>query len=501
MKLPVLLQKGSLTAVRALHPSRLSMTLKLTPPSLANMSLPSNEAGLVSIGDWVNLFSASGSAGVFIVVNKKLTAEGNADITLNDATRLLTDSLIFSEWNGKQQTKTPRDTLKAVLEYQPTAHFVYGGCAYGSDCSQPWTFEKQTVLAAINDILSCLEDSQLSVDYSAYPFKLSIIKTPTEASFECRMNRGMVDVNVTEDRSQMITRLYPIGSGDLHIDGDYVERNTSKYGIIEQTKTNSSIKDKAQLRAWAQTELKKYAKPVLTCEVTGKRLKELTGSDWDDPQVGAMCRIHFDGNSYEERIEQVNYSDLIGSPDVYKLTIGHAPITLSSIVKKSGGGGGAKKTEDKVQDAAGDWYYVTFGKEWRDGKYGFFVDAVKNNQFLANLTLTYDEFKTTITDTVNGHSSKIQQNADSIALKVDKSSVTLKDGKLTVAGATLDVPSLIDTNLAKASLINCTTLSVSGTCSAASLSGTSTTCGSLSVTGGSIKVGGTYSASWKSQKR
>lgn len=130
------------------------------------------------------------------------------------------------------------------------------------------------------------------------------------------------------------------------------------------------------------------------------------------------------------------------------MTLGSPPVTISSIVKKSTGGGGSKKSDDKVQDMAGDWYYVNFGKEWRDGKYSFFVDAAKNQQFLANLTLTYDNFRTTITDTVNGHSSQIDQLSDSIELKVDESSVKLTNGALTIGKSdgteiVLDVPTIV----------------------------------------------------------
>lgn len=96
--LPRLLDK-TMHEVRRLNPTKVSITLMLTPLSTASMTLPNGEPA-ISVGDFIELFIPSGSAGIFRVSKASTDyMTGKQNINLEHGIVTLSDATVF----GKHQ--------------------------------------------------------------------------------------------------------------------------------------------------------------------------------------------------------------------------------------------------------------------------------------------------------------------------------------------------------------------------------------------------------------
>ena len=160
----------------------------------------------------------------------------------------------------------------------------------------------------------------------------------------------------------MYTRFYPIGKDDLHIAGNYVERNANVYGVIEKVETDASIDSEAELRRWANERLDLHAEPNVTIDVEGFELANATGESLDRMVLGRACRVPLPeyGTTIQERIVTLTYPDKIHQPEVFKATLANNREDVTKIIAdnmKKGGKGGRTAGKQSKEDHA--WFEDT----------------------------------------------------------------------------------------------------------------------------------------------
>ena len=228
--------------------------------------------------------------------------------------------------------------------------------------SNPYTFNGEDLLSAIETVLSSLEDSYLDFDLTALPFHLKVKKLSSTVKSEMRMSRNIQTLRKVIDRSRMYTRFYPIGENDLHIDGDYVSANENLYGTICKIETDSSKKTKAELLRWANERLSRHCEPSVTVTVSGLELSEATGESLDHIRINRLCQVPLPefGTVITERVTKVSWSDKIREPEKVTVTLANQLEDVASIVNKlnknASSSSKAKAKKDKEDHA---WFVDT----------------------------------------------------------------------------------------------------------------------------------------------
>lgn len=333
MNMPRLLVKGSIDEKARLYPTSLQVSMKVASISTASMTLNKDQP-TVSVSDWVRIYTTQGDAGVF-VVKTVTTNQLTGDVTVNmeHAICLLKDMHLHEHYNSNGVNVPFDGVLKDLLSLQPVKHWAFGSSAYKDN--NPYSWQTASIYSTLTNIMSSLDDPQMSFDTSVYPFKLSIIKRPTEASCEMRISHNVAGMSISVDRSQMYTRLYAYGANDLKLsDSEYIQKNADKYGVICKLETNSDITQREHLVKWANNRLKRHCEPIVTVTISGYDLSSLTNQPFDRLKVGTVCRlplVEYGGAVIQERIDSVNFNDLIRTPEQCSITLSNAQEDIASV--------------------------------------------------------------------------------------------------------------------------------------------------------------------------
>ena len=254
---------------------------------------------------------------------------------------VLKDTVLFEEVKPSDITGHEGDTkcsakkaIKYILSRQPQKDWkldAFDPAYETEDYEQEYSFQgTETLYDALESVCATLEDCWWTLDTHKYPFVIDIWKNEADedATTQLRAGRNLRTISVTQDKSGMFTRFYPIGYEDLHYtsstDGaHYREKNVSKYGLIEKTATDESLTTNSELRNWAKTQLSRHAMPIVTIEVEGLELSQATGESLDRIHLGELCEVilHDDGERYVQRVIEMRYQDKISQPEVVKITM------------------------------------------------------------------------------------------------------------------------------------------------------------------------------------
>ena len=234
--------------------------------------------------------------------------------------------------------------------------------AFGYNVSNPYKFDGDTLFDALETVTASLSNACWTYDMNVYPFRLNIVNKDSTVGSELRAGRNLKTITKTIDKSGMYTRFYPIGKDDLHIAGNYVERNANVYGVIEKVETDASIDSEAELRRWANERLDTHAEPNVTIDVEGFELANATGESLDRMVLGRACRVPLPeyGTTIQERIVTLTYPDKIHQPEVFKATLANNREDVTKIIAdnmKKGGKGGRTAGKQSKEDHA--WFEDT----------------------------------------------------------------------------------------------------------------------------------------------
>ena len=361
----ILLSGHSLTQDRKVPLEALSLNLTERDSS-ANMT-PADMTG-IGIDSW---FQDDTNPGAGIVWRVKSISQAFATdtptIELEHVINTLRDNVIFGEitaatitGNQNATSVSAEQAVRYILSYQ--SDWVLG--EFGYSVSNPYKFDGESLYDALETVSDSLSNAWWSYDTTVYPFRLNITAKATDTETEMRAGRNLITITKTIDKSQMITRFYPIGKDDIRLPGGYVEKNANLYGVVSKVETDTSIDSIDELSRWAWERLAGHCEPTVTVEVEGLELADATGESLDRMQLGRYCRIPLEEFSTEitERIITVNYPDKVHQPEMVKLTLANSITDIVKIVAdaiKNGTGGGGGRAAAKQQKVDHAWFEDT----------------------------------------------------------------------------------------------------------------------------------------------
>ncbi len=310
-----------------MRPLKLSYRLEMVPLSTATITLPADGSEVIPVvGQFVEVYDTQGSIGVFRVVNvaTSYTQGAVTTIQLEHALVTIADGVVFGykEYGGVGVNL--RSVIVSLLALQPAQHWVLGACEF--DTYYQYSFENENLLTALLSVVKPLDSEYLwTFDMSAHPYTLNLIKAPTQDASEMRMGRNIDSLKVDIDRTDLCTRLYPLGYGegvnqltiaDVNSGKKYLDASTiGTWGVVSSVHTETSITEPATLKAAATTVLEKLKNPRITVTANGDDFSALTGEPMDRFYPGRMCRVPLPdyGIQMDERVISIAKSDVFGN--------------------------------------------------------------------------------------------------------------------------------------------------------------------------------------------
>ena len=369
----ILLNGHSLTPVKRLRPETQPLTLK-ERNSTSSLTLADTDG--ITMTSWMQDETDPG-AGIVWRVRSILDdfGSGTATVQLEHIINTLRDKILFGEITAETITGVAGATTCTALQavnyiLAQQSDWVLDDFDYSS-VTNAYKFDGDNLFDALERVSETLEDPWWSYDTTVYPFKLNITHKQSGTACEMRPGRNLVSVNRTIDRSGMYTRFYPIGKEDLHVPGDYIERNVNNYGVISHVETDTTRETVAELTAWANERLARHAEPRVTSTADGLELADATGEPLDRLTLGRICRMPLPeyGTTIEERINELNYRDKIHQPKVVRITMGNQQDDIMKLIAEEmkngggpigsgrGGGGGRGGARQQKEDHA--WFEDT----------------------------------------------------------------------------------------------------------------------------------------------
>lgn len=345
-----------------------SMNLQLKERESTASIVPADMDG-IGVNSWMRDDTEPGAGIVWRVKSiSQAFATRTPTVQLEHMINSLRDRIMFGEikpaqitGNAKATSCTAEQAVRYILSYQ--SDWVLGAFDFGN-VSNPYKFDGDSLFDALETVSNSLADSWWSYDMSVYPFRLNITQKTNEVGSEMRAGRNMRTITRTIDKSGMYTRFYPTGKDDLHIPGDYVERNVNLYGVVSKIETDASIDSVEELTRWGNERLNLHAEPTVTIDVEGIELANATGVSLDRMQLGKYCRVPLPefGTEITERIVSLTYQDKIHQPEVVKITLANNRTDVTKIIAdaiKSGGGGKGGRTSTKQDKEDHAWFEDT----------------------------------------------------------------------------------------------------------------------------------------------
>lgn len=324
---PPRLLDGNFVTRAILHPTDLSIELPLRDVPTASITLPGTDSEL-QMRDWVELYVATGSVGLFRVTDMGKTSEGRVSATLRHALDTLSDSVWIPEEAGTPENfdGTVSDFLTALLAQQKTAYWQLGTCADAA------TWKRDGIsYARLSDLLNELIQNQVdfypTFDFSTSPWTLNFVRLPTDITGDFRLSRNVETAEVRRSDGDMCNRLHLSASttvtdahGQKTTSVTYADYDNAAsqalYGVIEQTANvdTAYVPDPA---AWAAEFLDKRAEPAIQISIEGYELQALTGRAWDAYSRGQRVRVILGplGERITTRVEAITYPDALGQPE------------------------------------------------------------------------------------------------------------------------------------------------------------------------------------------
>ena len=319
VKLPRLLN-ADLTEKARLRPTLLSIDEPLHDVGTAQMTLTERDPD-VALHDWMELYTADGSAGIWRVTSMAWTVRRERVLTLRHAIDTLSDSV----WHEQlDYDGTMPDFLSKLLAQQTTEMWRLGQVDDTSD------YKKSGInYDRLSDLLSAAAEDKpgyaYEYDFTTSPWTVSYKALPGDVAAECRLGRNVGSCRITYDDSEMCNKLYMTWSVTTTSSSGKAISKTIRtyedaasqavYGIIEKT-ADVEEADEPHPDDWAARFLAERSAPRALIEIDGQSLEKLTGLTWDRLARGKKIQVALAdyGVTLYERCEKVTHPDALGDP-------------------------------------------------------------------------------------------------------------------------------------------------------------------------------------------
>lgn len=314
--LPRLLD-DQLREIRRLHPIRVAVDQTLSPLASATMELMPGD--VIGVRQFVELFTAQGSAGVFRVTTVEDSYTGVRTVSLQHGLTTLQDALMPGE--GERDTSA-RALLTELLSHQKgVIRWALGEVDVPDAETLHWEYDHTNLLSGLCDLLDKLPDCRLTLDQSVQPWVLGLAKMEQEPSCECRASRNIEGVTVTRDDAELVTRLYVEGLPEP-IEADTI----GVWGPVERTMSADEELGEELIRKEAIRQLENNKNPIITVTMEALELSRLTGEPLDALTLGRMCRVCLPEWQAVilQRIIALSWPDVYGQPERVTVTLANA---------------------------------------------------------------------------------------------------------------------------------------------------------------------------------
>ena len=310
---------GNMRELRRLHPTQQSVDDRVTPLSTASLTLPEGEHA--AFGEWVEVFTQNGSAGVYRVVSASETYTGEASAELEHGTCALGDAII----PGKGTISgTLTEVLSAMLGYQVVQAGGAPLWALGSVATNAQASFEHEGTNLLSAVLAVVPDGyMLTFDQSALPWQLGVAKMETTPGCEGRLSRNLRGVTVTVDDEDFCTRIYcNMLPSPGYMDGPTV----GTWGTKAKTITAQENVTQESLTAYITQYLEDHKNPRISIECDAEDLSSITGERIDRMEKGRLFRLALPdyGVAMEERILSVHTGSAYDEPERVRLTLANS---------------------------------------------------------------------------------------------------------------------------------------------------------------------------------
>lgn len=310
---------GDMRELRRLHPTQQSVDDRVTPLSTASLTLPDGEHA--AFGEWVEVFTQNGSAGIYRVVSPSETYTVEASAELEHGICALGDAII----PGKGTISgTLTEVLSAMLGYQVV---TAGGAplwALGSVATNAQASFDHDSTNLLSAVLAVVPDGyMLTFDQSVLPWRLGVAKMATTAECEGRLSRNLRGVTVTVDDDDFCTRIY---CDKLPAPGYMDGPTVGTWGIKAKTITAQDNVTPESLTAYITQYLEDHKNPRVSIECDAEDLSSITGETIDRMEKGRLFRLALPdyGVAMEERILSVHTGSAYDEPEHVRLTLANS---------------------------------------------------------------------------------------------------------------------------------------------------------------------------------
>lgn len=325
-----------MTELGRLKASSLGITFNLYSPHSADMEIPTGENS-ASYRDWIHLYTAKGSAGIFRVTGIEPSI-GNSDrVQLRHGVCVLADDapvfpknenggmdeiegtvsqLLTRLWGMRGVTETPKYWRLGTMAETPVVKY------------QPGT---DSLLQAVQKIIAKTDGYALSFEQSQFPWTLSVIKLPNAAQCEGRFSRNLDGVDIRIDDSEHYTRVY-LDNEERYIDADTV----GTWGVISYILPVPEGATEESVSAHVADFLALHKDPTVSITCSGVDLSRITGQPLDSMELGLICRACLPkyNTTITERIVTLSVPDVFEDPDGISISMRNKAENASDLIAK-----------------------------------------------------------------------------------------------------------------------------------------------------------------------
>lgn len=444
--LPRLMSADGLHFKRSLRPVKATVELNIIPLSTASLQMPDGDS--LPARAYVEMFTALGSAGYFRVRSPQASYGDETPFAeLEHAAVEIGDYLV----TGKiQDTMTASAALQTVFGHYRGNLWQIASTSINDIVVVD--IDHETVLSGLLAIMDQLPDYHMDFDFSTRPWTLRVVGNDSGVTAEGRLGRNVKSARITYDDSELCTRAYYEIEDE---DGDgmpfsrwytYDSSTIRTYGVVERVVQVDISSDEAKALRVVKDYLRKHQEPIISVEIDGQELSQITGESLDRFQIGKMFRLALPDYhvTVDRNITELIFDDVYGKP--LQITV-HLASELDTVVSflhdvatgtgsSVGPGGGTKKQSDKWKEyytglQQTDYFWDMYARKVnKNGEIlkqaGLYIDAGgvlqyaddNENMLYARLKVTASYIRAELTDAKNSLYSRIEQTASYIRSEV-----------------------------------------------------------------------------------
>lgn len=322
IRLPRLLN-SDLQELCRLPPLSLSIEMNLAPLSTAVMTLP-HDAPSVETGQFMELYTAQGSAGIFRVEQVERSFPASTRVTLAHGLVALSDGLLTT---AADITQPAADLFREIISRQSL--WQSGTIALPEDALITRRTGSASLLEALTALMAEYPTYHLVFDQTTTPWTLHLLPLSDTLAAECRLTRNLRSLTIETDRSELCTQLYLPGTAEP-LQADTIPR----WGVISRSFAADAGLTAEEITRQGQRYLDLHKDPLVTVTMDAFDLCAATGSTLDHFQLGSVCRVCLpeEATALTQRIVSLSWPDVYATPELLRITLANRTQTASTVL-------------------------------------------------------------------------------------------------------------------------------------------------------------------------